>query len=120
MIVTVPQVTASPAAVDMARARSQQDGLYISRGSGLAMGQRVAGNLAAAAGRTARSPTNMAQAQAAARTAVQALVAAPLAAAGVNDVAVVVRLPGEDRPASLSREQWDMSRPLDEVLRQAR
>jgi hypothetical protein len=120
MIVTVPEVTPAPPRVDMARARSLQDGIYISRGSGLAMGQRVAGNLAAAAGEKARAPDNMARAQAAARAAVQALVRAPLSAAGIGDVKVVVRLPGEARAAGVEAERWDESRPLAEVLREAR
>ena len=120
MIVTVPEVTASSPSVDMARARSQQDGIYISRGSGLAMGQRVAGNLAAAAKQKAESAENMARAQTAARAAVQALVAAPLAAAGIEDVKVVVRLPGEARPSGLDAERWDESRPLAEVLAEQR
>ncbi|WP_419808792.1 hypothetical protein [Sphingomonas sp.] len=117
MVVTVPTVTVGKPNIDFAQARSDQSGLYISRKSGLGLQQRAAGNLAAAAGAAAASPANLAKAQAAARDAIAALVASPLAAAGVGEVRVVVRLAGEERPAGLDREQWDMSRPLTEVLR---
>lgn len=120
MIVTVPEVTVGRPNIDFSRARSTQAGLFISRASGLAMQQQVAGNLALAAGTKANAPENIARARGSARAAVRDLVAAPLAAAGMNDVRVVVRLPGEDRPAGLDRERWDMSRPIADVLREAR
>ena len=62
----------------------------------------------------------MVKAQEAAREAVQVLVEGPLRAAGLDGVQVVVRLPGEARPAGLDRERWDESRPLAEVLNEAR
>lgn len=120
MVVTIPAVTVGQPNIDLAHARTTQAGLFISRASGLAMQQRVAGNLALAAGAKAKAPDNLARAQAAARDAVRSLVAAPLAAAGIDGVRVVVRLTGEARPAALDREQWDMSRPIEDVLREAR
>lgn len=119
MTVTIPEVVAGEASVDMARATSTQDGLFISRRSGLAMQQQVAGNLALAANRTAQLPENLGRAQASARDAVEALVSGPLLAAGLDDVRVIVRLPGEAKPVGLSREQWDESRPLRDVLNQS-
>lgn len=119
MIVTIPEVTVGKPNIDLARARTTQGGLFISRASGLAMQQRVAGNLALAAGATAGKPDKLAQARESARAAVGALVSGPLAAAGIADVKVVVRLPGEDRPAGLDHERWDASRPIAEVLREA-
>lgn len=120
MVVTIPEVAVGKPNIDLARARTTQAGLFISRASGLAMQQRVAANLALAAGAKANAPENIARARESARAAVGDLVAAPLAAAGVGDVRVVVRLPGEDRPAGLDREQWDRSRPIADVLRDAR
>ena len=117
MVVTIPEVTVGQPRIDLARARSEQAGVYISRQSGLAMGQHVARNLAAAVTVKANAPEQLGRAQAAAREAVAALVAAPLAAAGLGDVAVRVRLAGEDRPAGLDRERWDESRPVAEVVR---
>ena len=117
MVVTIPEVSVGEPRIDLARARSDQSGIYISRQSGLTMAQRAAGNLAAAAQARASAPDQLARAQAAAREAVAALVEAPLAAAGLGDVTVRVRLAGEDRPAGMDRERWDETRPLDEVLR---
>lgn len=114
MTVMLPEVTAAPPRIDLAQARTEQGGLYISRASGLAMAQRVAQNLTLAATTTARSPEQLGKAQAAARVAVAALVKAPLAAAGLDDVTVRVRLAGE-RPASVN-ERWDESRPVREVI----
>lgn len=119
MIVTMPEVTVGKPNIDLARARTMQGGLFISRASGVAMQQRVAGNLALAAERTAGTPENIAKARGSARAAVEALVEGPLTAAGIVDVTVVVRLPGEDRPPGLDRERWDMSRPIAEVLRES-
>lgn len=120
MVVTVPEPTIGTPAIDLAQARTTQNGLFISRTSGVAMQQRVAANLALAVTARAQSPENRAKAREAARTAVRSLVAAPLAAAGIAGVTVTVRLPGDDRPAGLNRERWDLSRPIADVLRQGR
>ena len=117
MVVTIPEVTVTPPRIDLAQAQTEQSGLYVSRKSGLAMGQRVAANLGLAATAKANEPTQLNRAQAAAREAVAALVAAPLAAAGLDGVTVRVRLAGEDRPAGLDDQRWDASRPIAEVLR---
>ena len=116
MVVTIPEVKVGDPRIDLAQARSDQSGIYISRQSGLTMAQRVAGNLAAAAQAKANAPEQLSRAQAAAREAVAALVEAPLAAAGLGDVTVRVRLAGEDRPAGMDRERWDASRPVSEVF----
>lgn len=116
MVVTIPEVTVAPPRIDLAQARSEQRGLFVSRRSGLSMGKHVAANLTAAATTKANAAEQLARAQAAAREAVAALVAAPLAAAGVDGVTVRVRLAGEDRPAGLSHERWDASRPVAEIV----
>jgi hypothetical protein len=116
MSVDLPAVTVEHANVDLSRARVAQDGIYVSRRSGIAMQQQAAVRLAGAAERKANDPANVAKARDAARTAVAGLIAAPLAAAGLGEVRVVVRFPGEARPAGIPREQWDMSRSLEEVL----
>lgn len=115
MTVTLPEVVAGPPRIDLAQARSEQRGVYISRTSGLAMGQRVARNLTAVASAKANEPAQLARAQAAARAAVGELVAAPLAAAGLDGVTVRVRLAGEE--AGRDDERWDVSRSVEDVLR---
>lgn len=120
MTVDVPDLTIARPNIDMARARTQQSGRWISRESGIAMQRQAAGYLADGAAEKAKSPENLAKAREAARGAVGRFVAAPLAAAGLPDVKVVVRMPGDPRPAGISGEQWDMSRPMAEVLAEAR
>lgn len=117
MTVTIAEVTATPPRIDLAAARTDQSGLFVSRASGLAMQRRVAANLTLAAAATANRPDQLTRAQAAAREAVASLVEAPLAAAGLGDVTVRVRLAGEARAGD--GERWDASRPVAEVLRNA-
>lgn len=118
MTVDVPGVTVARPNIDMGRARTAQSGLFISRSSGLAMQRAVAARLAGAASSKAGDAEHLAQAQQAARGAVEQLITAPLRAAGFTGVRVVVRLPGETKPAALSAERWDTSRPLSEILAQ--
>jgi hypothetical protein len=120
MIVDAPSVDVGEANVDDARARTSQSGVWISRRSGQALQRSAALRLGAAARQKANDPANVAKAQAAAREAIATNLRLALGAAGMGDVEVVVRLPGEARPADLPREQWDMSRPISEVLAELR
>ena len=120
MTVDIPEVTVGRPNVDMSRAQIEQEGLYISRGAGIEMQRTGSTRLAGAARRTANDPARIANAQESAREAVSRLVAVPLQVAGQDDVRVVVRLPGERKPAALATEQWDMSRPMSEVLAELR
>lgn len=119
MIVTIPPVAPGQPNVDFSRAQIRQNGVWISRRSNAALQTAAAKSLRAATEAAASRPDNMMKAQENARQAVEAMVAAPLKAAGLGTVRVVVKLPGEDRPAGLDRERWDESRPLSEVLNQA-
>ena len=119
MTVRIPEVTPGTPNVDLSRAEVRQSGAWISRKAGVELQRKAASYLRTATDSAARNPEHIANAQASARTAVQARVAAPLRAAGLTDVRVVIQLPGEARPAGLDREQWDESRPLAEVLRNA-
>lgn len=116
MTVDLPEVTVGDPAIDMAKAKVTQDGLYVSRAAGIAMQREAAGRLAAAAGAKARDPDNLRRAREVARAAVERLVAAPLTAAGQAQVRVAVRFPDERRPANISDDQWDVTRSLQEVL----
>jgi hypothetical protein len=118
MFVDVPGVLVEPPNVDAARARSTQTGVFISRACGVAMQQQVAGRLAAAAEQRARRPDHLAEARESARVAVARLVSAPLAAAGLGNVTVRVRLATDARPRD--DRQWDVSRSIDEVLHDPR
>lgn len=114
MFVELPGVTVGPPNVDMSRARSAQSGMFVSRACGLAMQSQIAGRLQAAAGERANRPDYRAQARESARAAVEALVRAPLAAAGIPGVDVRVRFATDPRPAD--SRQWDVSRSIDAVL----
>ena len=117
MTVRIPGVVAGQPAIDMANADTKQSGMWISRGAGQRLQKVAAARLNAAAADAADDPQRIEQAQQAARTAVGNLIAAPLTAAGLGTVKVVVRLPGESKPATLTDEQWDVSRSLDEIYR---
>lgn len=120
MTVDVPDPVVARPNIDMSRARTQQSGRWISRESGIAMQRQAAGYLADGAAAKAKSPENMAKAREVARGAVERFVQAPLTAAGLSGVTVVVRMPGDPRPAGISSEQWDASRPIAEVLAETR
>lgn len=116
MSVDVPDVTVGRPAIEAGAATTSQTGACVSRRAGQAMQQQVARRLGAAVARSATSAAHLEQARASARVAVASLVRAPLAAAGMNDVRVAVRFPGESRPATVSAEHWNESRPLVDVL----
>jgi hypothetical protein len=118
--VDVPDVVAARPNIDMARAEVRQQGMFISRAAGRAMQQQAAARLNARAEAEAARPENMARAREAARDAVARLFREPLRAAGLGQVRVLIRFPGERRPDGLSAEQWDRSRSLQEVLGDAR
>lgn len=113
MFVELPDVSVEPPAIDVARARSSQSGVYISRSCGLAMQRQIAGRLQAAAGDRAHRADHLRDARESARSAVAALVRAPLAAAGVNLVEVRVRFPFDPKPDD---RHWDVSRSIEDVL----
>jgi hypothetical protein len=117
MTVQIPAVAVGKPAIDMTRAETQQSGVWISRRAGQNLQRIVVGRLDAVAAREASKPENIANAQEAARVAVARLIEAPLAAAGQDGVRVVIRMPGEEKPAALTEEQWDVSRSLEEIYR---
>lgn len=120
MVVTIPPVTPGNPNVDFSSAKIKQNGVWVSRRSNVELQTAAAKTLRAITRAAAEKPENITKAQESARTAIEAMVAAPLKAAGLGRVRVLVRLPGEERPPELSRERWDESRPLSEVLGQAK
>ncbi len=114
MIVQIPDIKVEPSNVDLTRAQVRQEGIWISRDAGQKLQQQAARQLTSVAANEARSEQNMAAAREAARRAVQRLVQNPLAAAGYGGVDVVVLFSSEN-PNRL-REQWDVTKSVDEVL----
>ena len=114
LFVEVPDVRAAPPNIDMARAKVEQDGLWISRGAGLSMQRQAAANLSATARDTALAPERLRRAQYAARVGIAEMFAAPLRAAGVGPIDVQVRLASDPRPGGY--HPWDVSRSIEAVL----
>lgn len=122
LIVNAPDVKPGKPNVDESRRTLvRTNGLFVTRDAGAELARRVSAHAQTRAEKTARSPERIAQARDYGRTAIGKLMGAPLAAMGYGDARVIVTYPTE-RPAS-SRERWDVTTPVNEVLakhRQAR
>lgn len=116
LIVDAPDVTAAPANTDEGRRTLiETKGLFVTREAGETLSQRTSARAAAVAEREANSPERMAQAREYARSGIARLLGQPLAAAGMGEVRVVVTFPPER--TSRSREQWDVSRSPEQVMK---
>jgi Protein of unknown function (DUF4230) len=116
MSIDVPDVTIAAPNIDGAKAAIVQQGVYISRGAGIALQQQAAERATAAARKTAQDPKYIAQARANARAAIARLAVAPLKAAGLGTVNVAVRFPVDPKPEAVAQEVWDESTPVAEIL----
>ena len=113
MSVEVPDVTIAAPNIDGAKAAIVQQGVYISRRAGITLQQQAAERANAAVRKTAQDPKHLAQARANARAAIAKLATAPLKAAGLYTVKVVVRFAGE---GDGQREVVDGSTALSEIM----
>ena len=114
LVVDVPDVTVGQANVDeAARTVSETRGLVVTRDAADRLAQIVSQRAQATAAAEARKPAQLALARDNARKALGRLLAAPLAAAGQDDVRVVLAFPFE---RNAQAEEWDRSRRVDEVL----
>ena len=114
MFVELPALTVENPNIDLSRAISEQDGVFVSRACGLSMQKEIAGRLSAVASKEANRPELLERARASARIRVANLIRASLAAAQVPAVDVRVRLVTDPRPSG--DQVWDMSRSIEEVL----
>lgn len=110
----VPDVSAGVPNIDEARMTVTRRGVFITRDALDAMSRAASRRATAIAAEKAASPEMMAKARANAREALARLLRAPLAAAGMGDVRVIVRLPADGNKGV---EPWDESRSLDEIYR---
>jgi len=116
LVVDAPDVTvARPNTDEGRRTLVKTTGLFVTRAAGEALSRRTSLHAEAVAGREARSPERMAQAREHARRAIADLMAKPLAAAGFRRARVVVTFP----PERTDDAQWDVTRPIPEVLANA-
>lgn len=112
MIVEIPDVLVAAPNIDMAEARIEQDGLWVSRKAGQALVKSATGVAKAKTTQVAQSPRNIAQAEDAALRAIRRNVSAPLAAAGLGDVTVDVRLKSRH---NTNDDVWDYTTRIDQV-----
>jgi hypothetical protein len=115
LIVNAPDVTVAQPNVDEARRTLvRTSGLFVTRQAGEELSRRTSVHAQAKAQAVARSPERMAQARENGRKALAGLLGAPLTKLGFGETRVVVTFPSE-RPAR-NNEQWDVTRPVDQVL----
>lgn len=115
LIVDAPDVSVgTPNVMEDQRSLVRTQGLYVTREAGEALARQVSQRANARARAEAQSPERMAQARENGRRALAELLGAPLESLGYGDAQVVVSFP-YDRPSRL-REQWDVTKSVDEVL----
>ena len=112
LLVEIPDVVVGKPNIDEGASTVRQSGLYVSRNAAVRMQQTASRSLAAGADKAAQRPENLQKAREAAREAVERNALAPLRAAGINDVTVVVRF-GFERSAS--DDVWDYTIPYEQV-----
>lgn len=114
LTVRAPDVVAGkPNIEESLRTTVATDGIFISRRAYDNLGRRAAVLANSAARKQAADPRHLAKAQANARKAIADLLRAPLGAAGLGDVEVIVRLPQDGVRDS---ERWDVGPSIADVL----
>lgn len=118
LVIDAPDVVAAAPNIDEAhRYLVRTRGVLVTRGASEELARKVALGAERAARTEAQRPERIAQARANARRALGRLLAAPLAAAGLEVAAVEVRFPDE---RNRSTERWDQSRSPAEIVGNAR
>lgn len=114
LVIRAPEPTVGRVDVDeSAKTLTRTRGVFVTRAAQEALSRRTSVTAQRVAQAEAAKPERLAQARENARRAMRSLFAAPLAAAGLGDVAVEIRFPTDGAP---STERWDTSRSLQEVL----
>jgi hypothetical protein len=115
--IRVPEVTVAPANVDESKMMVRRRGLFITSAAFDAMSRISSTQAVKVAQAAAFKPENLDKARDNARVALASLLRAPLNAAGIADVNIVVHFPTD---GGRSNERWDESRSLARVLEDAR
>jgi hypothetical protein len=111
-------VPAAPNIDESRRFAVETTGIFVSREAAEELAKRVSGDAARQAANGARAPTNMDGARERGVVALSKLFALPLAAAGYDDVTVIVTFPPER--ALRNSEQWDRTASINEALANGR
>lgn len=115
LIVDAPDVTvAEPNTDEGRRTLVQTTGIFVTRKAAEELSRQTSLHAGAAAKREASAPQRIAQAREYARAAIAKLLVQPLVAAGMNDARVIVTFPPER--TARSRERWDTTRSVEQVL----
>lgn len=117
LTVRAPAVRPDAPNIDESRQVVAQDGLIITRSMQNQLREGVARGARQQATSEASKPENLSAATEAAREAIARNLQAPLAAAGLSNVRIVVRTAGQ---GSRDGERWDVSRTIEEVLKERR
>lgn len=114
LTVSAPEVTVGRVDVDEAgKTLTRTRGLFVTRAAQEELARRTSVTAQRVAQAEAGKPQHLMQARTNARRTLRSLFAAPLAAAGLNDVTVEVRFAADGEP---NGERWDTSRSLRDVL----
>ncbi|BAV64512.1 DUF4230 domain-containing protein [Sphingobium cloacae] len=115
LIVNAPDVKpARPNVDEAARTLVRTSGMFVTRQAAEELSRRTSAHAQGRAEKEARSPERMAQARDYGRAALGKLLGAPLGVMGYGDARVIVTFPPER--AGTSKEQWDVTTPINEVL----
>jgi len=114
LLVRVPLPTPDAPNIDEAKRVVSYRGPIITRDMQTKLNQAIAAGAKEQVSDEAGKPENMAAAERAARIAIARNLEAPLKAAGLKNISVVVRTPVGGDPSN--REYWDVSRSIAEVL----
>ena len=119
LVVRLPPLEVAAPNIDESRIQVlDRDGIWISRGAQEQLNRRLTQGAIDQAQKEAANPQRRASAEANAKRVVSQMLQTPLAAAGLGDVEVVA-LGSAETPANReARERWDVSRSIEDVLRE--
>lgn len=119
LVVRLPPVETAEPNIDESQVEVlDRDGIWISRRAQDQLNRRLSNGAIAQARREAANPERRAQAEANAKRVVSEMLRTPLTVAGLGDVEVVA-LGSAETPANRdARERWDVSRSIEDVLRE--
>lgn len=119
LLVRLPPVVVAAPNIDESRIEVlDRDGIWISRRAQDQLNNRLSNGAINQARQEAANPQRKASAEANAKRVVSQMLQTPLAAAGLGDVEVVA-LGSAETPANReARERWDVSRSIEDVLRE--
>ena len=121
LVVRLPPVQVAAPNIDESRIEVlDRDGIWISRGAQDQLNRRVSRGAIRQARQEAANTRRLANAEANATRVVSEMIETPRAAAGLGDVEVVA-LGAAETPANReAQERWDVSRSIEDVLRERR